>query len=536
MNGIAFDDKEISNGLKKLVKVGMESDYSKLSASDIKVVELLKEAANIFDEIFIEQICPKLLDIIKLLREDNSEESGQRLSYLLFNKSPLSVMNNMKPFIKGEGIGNGIAVYPFDMKKEELENAIKNSNDADKFTSYYTAIARENGALKPVKYSDIYKDRLEKASKLIENAAMATDNKSLKEYLNATSRALLTNDYNEQQRLWLELDSRVEPTIGPYETYEDRIFGYKGFFEFYINVRDDDETRKLMSYSEHLKGIDATIPIEDGLNFTRKNQSNSPIVVVNEMYFGGEANAGYTTSAFNLPNDEKIRVRYGSKKVLMRNISKAKFRYLAKPIAERLLDEQQLKYLDPNVIQDFVLFHELSHGLGAGEIVSKEGNVPVSVMLKEMFSHIEEARADVTGVFCAMYFNGKGILPYKMEKFYTNYLTNNLLRGIRMGLAEAHAMGEAIQYNFLKENGGIYLDDKENRFGVDMEKIDQAMLKLVEELNSIEASGDYGRASMLTKKYCNISKELAVAYESISDIPVDIMPVFEGMHDYNTLK
>ncbi len=445
MDSFDFDDKMISDGFRRLSKTGLAFDKSNFSESELKVIKYLIEASKIIDNVFMLQLCPELLEVKEGLEGKEDSKSKDELAYLLFNKSHLDALDGQKPFIKGPGLCKNIAVYPEGITKSELEGAIEKAEiSAEGARSYYTSITRENGKLKVVNYSDRYKGELRKAAESIEKAADASDNQSLKDYLKATAKAFLTNDYKDQQALWIKLDSRIEPTIGPYETYEDRIFGYKGFFESYINIRNEEETKKLQKYSKYLKEIDLSLPIKSEFKFTRKNQSTSPIVIADEIYFGGEANAGFVTSAFNLPNDEAVRGAYGSKKVLMANITRNKFEKIVRPIAERLLDEEQLKYLDIGLATDFPLFHELSHGLGAAEIIEGDKKVSVSIKLAELFSHIEEARADITGLYCADYFTSVGIYEEaKMRRFYVNYLCMNILRGIRMGLKEAHAMGQA---------------------------------------------------------------------------------------------
>ncbi len=524
MSEYVFDDKAIKAGLAKLSFFELLEGKLDLTDSEAKVIGILEKVSDILDNVFMEQVCPATLGIVKELEAKNETE---KLDFVYFNKSPWNVLDNLKPFVSGTGVCSDIGVYPEGLTQQELESSIATGTiDADSARSYYTAIRRRDGKLEAVDYSEEYKSKLNEASSLLEEASILADNESLKAYLKATSEALISNDYSKQQELWLALDSKIEPTIGPYETYEDRKFGYKGFFESYVSLLESKETDKLKSFASYLGEIDSEIPIEEGLKFKRKDQSRSPIVVVNEIYFGGEANAGFVTSAFNLPNDEKVRAVYGSKKVLMKNIIAKKFERLSKPVAGRILDTSLMKFLSQDATLYFVLFHELSHGLGASEVETENGFEPVAIRLKELFSHIEEARADVTGVYCAMHFYRLGMMEsIEMEEFYVSYFTTNLLRGMRMGLKEAHAMGQAIEYNYLKENGSISYDQNTGRFKIEMARIESAIIKLVKELNTIEASGDYERAKRLTEKYCYYPKELEDAYKSIEDLPIEIMPI-----------
>ncbi|MEM0154814.1 MAG: hypothetical protein QW814_03200 [Methanothrix sp.] len=526
IKNLAFDDMAIDSGLKKIEDIILSDGISQLSGSEQKIIGILKGVSEVLDVVFMKQICPDILEIIGILEKEKSAVNEKRLRYIKFAKGPFDPLNGLKPFVTWDGMRNDIALYPEAITNEEIEEEVKKGIlKADDVTSYYTLVLRDGGHLRVEKYSDFYREDLEKAAKLLISAAKESKDVSLKSYLDETAHAFLTNNYEKQQILWLGLDGNIEPTIGPYETYEDKKFGYKGFFESYICVKNAEETKKLELYAKYLPEIDLSLPISGDLNFERKNQSNSPIVVVDEIMFGGEANAGFVTSAFNLPNDESVRSIHGSKKVLMKNIIRFKFKFLSNPIAKRLLDESQIGLLDENAAFSFVLFHELSHGLGASEAVKEGQKIKVPVALKELFSHIEEARADITGLYCAEYFHKKGILKVRsMDSFYVSYLATNILRGMRMGLKEAHAMGQAIEYNYIKEHGGIFYDSKKGRFGIDFGKIKSAVTSLCKELNEIEAGGSYEKAKEITEKYCHLPEEVKKAYEEISDIPIEIFP------------
>ena len=520
----SFDDAAIETGLGRLAKARIGAGEYGLDENEKGIVKLLSKACKLIDEVYIEQVAPGANSVIAELSAQNDDASKRRLEFISWNKGFWDKLDGDRPFYGKEESGPGAAFYPKDAAKQEIERLLSDPVLGKEAKECCTIIARKGGSLVPIKYSEAFDSKLAAASKLVSEAAALADNASLRDYLEKTAKALITNDYTEQQIAWLHLDSRIDPVIGPFETYEDKLFGLKAAFEAYVNVRDDAESAKLSSYSAYLKEIDDSIPISGSKNFSRKSQSFSPILVVNEICYGGEANAGYATSAYNLPNDESIRREHGSKKVLLKNIMDIKFENIAMPIAKELLSPEQLGMVDSDAGFKFVLFHELSHGLGPGEISGADGTMtPVSERLRDLFSHLEEARADVTGVYCGIYLSNMGVLGKGFkEKLYVSYLVYNLLKGMRAGLNEAHAKGQSIQYNYLAKRGAIRFDG--GRFSVNFDRFEKTMLELVSELNGIQADGDYGRAKQFSEAYAFMPDEVKTSNSRIGHIPVDIIP------------
>ncbi len=519
-----FDDAVIERGLGRLAKARIgEADYG-LTSSERRIIGILSKVCRLLDNVYREQVAPGAASVMEELEAHEDELSRRRREFISWNKGFWDKLDGDKPFYGKAEPKPGAAFYPEDAAKQDMEALFSDRELGSEAKSCCTIITKKDGRLIPVKYSEVYGKTLAEASRLVSEAAALAENGSLRSYLEKTALALVTNDYTEQQIAWLHLDSNIDPVIGPYETYEDKLFGLKAAFEAYVNIKDEKESSKLSLYSNYLKEIDDSIPISGSKGFSRKSQSFSPIAVVNEIFYGGEANAGYATSAYNLPNDESIRRKHGSKKVLLKNIMDIKFEKIAMPIARELLLPEQLGMMDADAGFKFVLFHELSHGLGPGEVPENDGTmVAVSEKLRDLFSHLEEARADVTGVYCGIYLSNKGVLGEGFKKkLYVSYLVYNLLKGMRAGLNEAHAKGQSIQYNYLSKRGAIGFDGE--RFSVDFSRFEEAMLSLISELNGIQADGDYERARKFSEAYAFLPEEVKNANSRIGHIPVDIIP------------
>ena len=360
-------------------------------------------------------------------------------------------------------------------------------------------------------------------------AAEAVENKSLQKFLRSRARAFLTDDYFESDIDWMDLDSALEVTIGPYEVYEDALFGYKAAFEAFVTMNDPAESAKLQKYASLLPKMELSLPIPDKYKNTQRG-TESPIRVVNEIYTGGDARKGVQISAFNLPNDEKIREAKGSKKVLLKNVMEAKFRSCFQPIASRVISKDQLPLVTFQAYFNETLFHELSHGLGPGTIIKSDGTKSeVRLELKEFYSAIEEAKADIVGLWNIIYMMDSGIIDKSMEnEEYVTYVAGKF-RSARFGLHEAHGLGVVLQYNFLKEKG-VVRQDPARRFVVNLDAVRDGVRDLANELLMTEAEGNYVRAKDLISEFGKVPKELDEAMEKVADLPIDIEP------DYDILR
>jgi hypothetical protein len=347
----------------------------------------------------------------------------------------------------------------------------------------------------------------------------------LKNFLNKRADALGSDDYYESDVAWMDLDAPIDLTFGPYETYEDELFSYKASFEAYVTLRDEAESAKLAKFSGYLQELENNLPL-DAKYRNPKLGAASPIRVVNEVYGSGEGNNGVQTAAFNLPNDERVVKEKGSKRVMLKNVQDAKFEKTLIPISRVVLAPSDRSTLAFESFFTHILCHELMHGLGPHNITVNGQDTTVRKQLKELYSAIEEAKADMTGLWALQYMIDKGIIDKSMERtLYTTYLAS-MFRSVRFGITEAHGRGVAMQFNYLSDEGAIKFDDQTGTFSVDQSKIKQGVEKLTRDLLTLEAEGSYEKAKAILDKFAVIRPSMQTALDKLKDVPVDIEPVF----------
>ena len=514
--------------LEKFAPVKIAYDKNILSENEQKVLEKLVEASDYIDRIFLRQVYSKNEEILSLLQQSSDANDKIYLDYFKIMYGPFDRLNENTPFLVATPKPLGANFYPEDMSKEEFESWLENHpEDKEAFESNFTIIRRHGDKLEAVPYSKAYHDLLEPAAKLLKEAAKLTDNESLKKFLNSRADAFLSNDYFQSDMDWMDLDSKIEVVIGPYEVYEDELFGYKASFESFVTVVDPLESKKLQVIGEYLNEMEKNLPYADKYkNFQRG--SSSPIKVVQEVYTAGDARAGVQTLAFNLPNDERVREAKGSKKVLLKNVQEAKFEKILMPIVEKVIAKEQLPFVSFDAYFNHILLHEVSHGLGPGTLLLPSGEkTTVNKMLKETYSTIEEAKADICGNYNVQFLIDRGILPEKLEEsLYVTFLAG-IFRSVRFGINEAHGMANMIQFNYLMENGGFQFDGKTGTFSVVQPQAKKAIRNLANLLLTIEAEGNYQAAKDLISTYGVMTEEMKAALEKLTDIPVDIKPIYE---------
>ncbi len=512
-------------------------DLSSLSAGDRKALAKLVEASHVIDDIFMTQYWSGDHALYAKLKKDTSALGKARLEYFWINKSPWSALDGNKAFLPGVPAEKlpGANFYPEDMTKEEFEDWVKALPEAQQkaATGFFTVIHRtEAKKLSMTAFSDAYKADLQKAAKLLSEAAALTDNTTLKDFLTKRAAAFSSNDYYESDLAWMDLDAPIDVTIGPYETYNDEIFGYKASYEAYINLRDDKETNKLAAFSSHLQEIENNLPVEEQYR-NPKLGAAAPIRVVNQVIGGGDGNHGVQTAAYNLPNDERVITQKGAKRVMLKNVQEAKFKKTLVPISMQVLAADERGDLSFDWFFTHILAHELCHGLGPHQITVNGTKTTPREQLKELYSSIEEAKADVLGLYALQYMIDhkqamelQGVLPAGADsekKLYTTYLASTF-RSLRFGLHEAHGKGMAIQVNFLLDKGAV-LVRPDGTFAVDFMKVKDAVRDLAHDLLMVEASGDYDGAKKMLGTAV-IRPEYQKALDRLSAVPVDIRPIF----------
>lgn len=510
----------------------IDYDRSLLDENEKQVVAKLIEASKQIQEIFLRQVSEQNPDYRLRLAQQANDSPLDRAGYDYFiaNNGRWDRLAKDEPFIAPFGpVGHkpeGAAFYPPDLTKEEMERYIAaHPEQKDALQGLFTVVRRDGDRLVTIPYSQHYREFLEPAAARLREAAAMTKNDSLRNYLTKLADAFFKDNYRESDMAWMDLTGPIEVIIGPYEVYEDALFNYKAAFESFVTVVDKPESDKLAKYAQHLPGMERNLPEPDEYKNPNRG-TESPIRVVQEIFTAGDARNGVQTAAFNLPNDEVVREMKGSKKVLLKNVMDAKYQKSGYPIAMRVLAPSQRNLLNFDAYFNFVLFHELSHGLGPGLITQPNGErVDVRFLLKETYSTLEECKADVLGVWNILYAFDNGLLSsFNEEQLYATY-AGLFFRSLRFGIDEAHGRGTAVQWNWLRERDAV-VRNADGTYSVDFAKMKEGIRSLASELLTIQATGDYGRAQNLLTKYGVSNAEMEGVNRTLTDIPVDITPVF----------
>src|SRR5215217_5242882 len=420
-------DSTLAAKTRRFAPTVVTADASRLPEGDRKALDKIIQAAWLMDPIYYRQAWSGNEALKKRLESDKSASGRERLHYFVINKGPWSRLDNNEPFIEGVPREKPPQAnyYPDDMTKEEFNTWVQTLSEADKqkATGFFHLILRgADKKLTIVPYSQAYKDVLEPAAKLLREAAALTTNATLKNFLNKRADAFGSDDYYASDVAWMDLDSPIDVTIGPYETYEDELFSYKAAFEAYVTLRDDAETDKLAKFSGHLQELENNLPMDPRYR-NPKLGAASPIRVVNEVFASGEGNSGVQTASFNLPNDERVVKEKGSKRAMLKNVQDAKFNKTLIPISRVVLEPSEQAALAFDSFFTHILCHELMHGLGPHNITVNGQETTVRKQLKELYSAIEEAKADMTGLWALQYMIDRGIIEKSMERtLYTTYL------------------------------------------------------------------------------------------------------------------
>jgi len=525
---------DLPQRVKQLPRTVIDYDRSLLSDNERAVVAKLIEASKLIDEIYWRQVSEENPALLARLGPASAASplDDAAYAYFLINKGRWDRLKSDEPFIAPFGAAGkkpeGAGFYPTDMTKTEFEKYVAaHPGQKEALQGLFTVVRRDGANLVAIPYSSYYAGSLKPAAQRLREAAALTTNASLRDFLNKRADAFLNDDYRASDMAWMDLNGPIEVVIGPYEVYEDNLFNYKASFESFVTVVDAPESAKLAAYAQALPDMEKNLPEPEQYRNPNRG-SESPIKVVQEIYTAGDARRGVQTAAFNLPNDEFVREKKGSKKVLLKNVINAKYRQSGEPIAHRVLDPAQLSLLNFDAFFNQILFHELSHGLGPGYLTQAGGQrVEVRIPLKNLYSTIEETKADVLGLWNIVFAHSHGLLTaFDERQLYATY-AGLMFRSMRFGIGEAHGRGTALQWNWIREKGGI-VPAANGTFSVDFAKFGEAVKSLSTELLTIEATGDFNRANALLEKYGRTNAEIDAVNAKLTDIPVDITPVFAG--------
>jgi peptidase M49-like protein len=522
------DLKRLENMIRRFAPVDLTVDVSSLPPNERDALAILVNAAKILDALFLRQVWEENESLMIELAKDMSPLGQARLHYFLINKGPWSRLDHNEPFLLGvpakPARGN---FYPANAKKEQIEQWINRLPDAERrrATGFFTTIRMDgNGQFLIVPYNVEYQNELTRVAVLLRQAAALSAQPTLKNYLEKRATALQTNDYYDSDVAWMELDASIEPTIGPYEVYEDEWFNYKAAFEAFVTLRDDAETQKLARFSSELQEIENNLPIDPKYR-NPKLGALAPIRVVNTVFSSGDANRGVQTAAYNLPNDERVTAEKGSKRVMLKNNQEAKFRMVLQPISKVALSSADQQNVSFDAFFTHILMHELMHGLGPHNITIGGRATTVRQEMKELSSVVEEAKADVSGLFALQFLVDRGKLDKSYQQtMYTTYLAS-MFRSIRFGLSEAHGRGVALQLNYFLDNGGVTVA-QDGTFTVDAQKIRQNVIDLTRDIMTMQVLGDYAAAKQMIEKLAVVRPQVQVVLDKLKDVPVDIEPRF----------
>lgn len=525
-----LSDPGLEKKIRRFAPTVLTADIAHLSSGDRRALKKIIAAAKLLDPLFLRQVWGGNAALHQRLAADHTVAGRQRLHYFLINDGPWSRLDDNQPFLDGVPAEKpkNANYYPDDMTREEFNNWVSGLSETEKqkANGFFWLIRRSSdGKLTTVPYSEAYAEFLKPAAKLLNEAAVLTTNVTLKNFLTKRAEAFASDDYYASDVAWMDLDAPIEVTIGPYETYEDELFSYKAAFEAYVTLRDEGESAKLARFSQHLQELENNLPMDAKYRNPRLGAA-SPIRVVNNVFGSGEGNSGVQTAAFNLPNDERVVKEKGSKRVMLKNVQDAKFNKTLIPISRVVLSPAHQKLLAFDAFFTHILMHELMHGLGPHNITVAGEQTTVRKQLKELYSAIEEAKADISGLWALQFLMDKGVIDKQMERtLYTTYLAS-AFRSVRFGITEAHGRGVAMQFNYLTDEGAIEVNEKTGTFAINHAKVKAAVLKLTSEILTLQAEGSYEKAKALLDKYAVIRPAMKNAFDRLGSVPVDIEPIF----------
>ncbi len=492
--------------------VTLSADLSGLTASERQMLGLFIDAAVVMDDLFWQQAYPGDRKAFLAGLKDPTMKRFAEMNY-----GPWDRLEGNAPFVPGAGARPpGVGFYPLDMTQQEFERA-----DLPRKTNEYTVLRRDaKGALTVVPYSTEWRAQLERASGLLAQAAGKAEDAGLAKYLDLRAKALTSDEYRASDMAWLDMkDNRIDIVIGPIETYEDKLFGYKAAFESYVLVKDMEWSKRLARYAAMLPELQRGLPVPDAYKAETPG-TDSDLNAYDVVYYAGDCNAGSKTIAINLPNDEKVQLEKGTRRLQLKNAMRAKFDKILEPIAAELIVPDQRRHVTFDAFFADTMFHEVAHGLGIKNTVNGRGTVRDN--LKEISSGIEEGKADVLGLYMITKLHEKGELSGSLEDYYTTFLAG-IFRSVRFGAASAHGEANMVRFNFFADRGA-FTRDANGQYRVDMPKMRKAVDELSATLLKLQGDGDYAGVQKLIGELGVIRPQLAedLARLKRSNIPVDV--------------
>jgi hypothetical protein len=493
----------------------LTADLSQLSANERRMLGLFIDAAQIMDGLFWKQAWGDREQLLAGLADPGMRRFAE------INYGPWDRLDDNRPFVAGVGAKPlGATFYPPDMTREEFEQAQLPGKDG-----LYTFITRDaGGKLSLLPYGFRFAGELRRAADLLEEAAALAPDPGLRNYLELRARALTSDDYRASDLAWLDMkDNRIDLVIGPIESYEDRLFGYKASYEAYVLVKDMDWSRRLARYAAMLPELQRGLPVPAAYKAEAAG-SDSDLNAYDVVYYAGDCNAGSKTIAINLPNDEEVQLAKGTRRLQLKNAMRAKYEKILVPIADELIAEDQRRHITFDAFFADTMFHEVAHGLGIKNTINGRGTVREA--LKDLGGALEEGKADVLGLYMITKLHERGELTGSIEDYYVTFLAG-IFRSVRFGAASAHGQANMVRFNYFAGQGAFTRDAANGRYRVDMAKMRAAVDGLSGLILRLQGDGDYAGVARLNAEQGTIGATLRADLDRLAarDIPVDV--VFE---------
>jgi hypothetical protein len=527
-NALPFTVPDLADRVAKFKVVRMPFHAKGLSKKEIEMVEKLVDAAGLADCIYWRQSDPDGLKLYLALAHDNSPNALLLRRYLKINGSRFDLIDDQKPFTGVDPMPLGRGFYPAGLTVDEMNAYVAAHPDQKAALLNPLTVIRKNGdALEVVPYHVAYQKFLEPMAKDLNDAADLSDDPAFAKYLKLRAGALLNDDYYQSDLAWLDLDNpEFDLILAPYETYDDTLMGVKATYGASVMIRNDVESAKLAIYQKYVPELQDSLPLAPE-DLPTKRGKQSPAEVVDSPYRAGDLLHGYQAVADNLPNDPRVHVEKGSKKIFWKNFMDARVNVIILPVAQRLMRPDQAAMASGDGYLADTLMHEISHGLGPVYSRTAAGKVDVREAIGASYSALEESKADVVGEMGYDWLVKHGVVPKERQNgVYASYVAG-IFRTVRFGVAEAHGHGEIMQFNYLVERGAITRDSSTGLYVIDFAKMPDAIASLAKELLEQEATGDKARVDAWFTKYGNMPPELAAALAKTNDIPVDVDPQFD---------
>ena len=504
---------QVQQHLSDYATVKLTADLSAFDAKQKQMIVLLVQAADSMNALYWKQAWGDKDALLAKIADPATREFAE------INYGPWDRLDNDKPFVDGVGARPaGAQFYPADMSKAEFEQSVLKDK-----TSLYTLLRRDaQGQLITVPYHEAYKTELTRTAGLLREAAKLAQDAGFRKYLTMRADALLSDDYQPSDFAWMDMKSNpVDLVIGPIETYEDQLYGYKASYEAYVLIKDQAWSAKLARFAKYLPELQRELPVADKYKAEQPG-SDADLNAYFAIYYGGDANVGAKTIAINLPNDEQVQLKKGTRRLQLENVMQAKFDRIMLPIGKELIADDQQHNLTFDAFFQNTMFHEVAHGLGIKNTLDGKGTVRKA--LKDQASSFEEGKADILGLYMVSKLADKGELD--KSKLMDNYVTflAGILRSVRFGASDAHAKANMVRFNFFKQQGAFSRDETTGRYRVDFDKMTAAMDALSAKLLTIQGDGDYDAAKQLTEQMGAVGPVLAGDLKRLDQahIPVDI--------------